>query len=121
MPSCLVVDDSRVVRAVARRILEEMQVDVTEAENGQVALDRCNEGVPDAVLLYWNMPVMDGIGFLKALRAAPHEKQPIVVFCTTERDLNNIRVAIEAGADEYIMKPFDQEIVQSKFQEVGIL
>ena len=121
MPSCLVVDDSRVVRTVARRILEELKVDVTEAENGQVALDRCHDSMPDVVLLDWNMPVMDGMGFLKALRAETHAKQPIVVFCTTERSLNHIRQAIEAGADEYIMKPFDQEIVLSKFQEAGIL
>lgn len=121
MPSCLVVDDSRVVRAVARRILEELEMDVTEAENGQVALDRCNDAMPDVVLLDWNMPVMDGMGFLQNLRAGDHAKQPIVVFCTTERSLDHIRKAIEAGADEYIMKPFDQEIVQSKFEEAGIL
>jgi two-component system chemotaxis response regulator CheY len=64
MPTCLVVDDSRVVRAVARRILEELQLDVSEAENGQVALDQCSDSMPDAILLDWNMPVLDGIGFL---------------------------------------------------------
>ena len=121
MPSCLVVDDSRVVRAVARRILEELNIDVSEAENGEVALHSCNDNMPDVVLLDWNMPVMDGLGFLKILRSTPYEKQPVVVFCTTERDLNNIRVAIEAGADEYIMKPFDQEIIQSKFHEAGVI
>ena len=121
MPTCLVVDDSRVVRAVARRILEELQMDVSEAENGQVALDQCADSMPDAILLDWNMPVLDGIGFLKELRARPVVNQPIVVFCTTERDMTKIQRAIEAGADEYIMKPFDQEIVQSKLVEAGVL
>jgi two-component system chemotaxis response regulator CheY len=121
MASCLVVDDSRVVRAVARRILEELKLDVTEAENGQVALQRCEDQMPDAVLLDWNMPVMDGIDFLKRLRSGGYEKQPIVVFCSTARELEQIQTAIEAGADEYIMKPFDQEIVQSKLQEAGVI
>jgi len=98
-----------------------LHVEVDEAENGQVALDRCRDAMPDVVLLDWNMPVMDGMGFLKSLRAEPDVKQPVVVFCTTERSLKHIRQAIEAGADEYIMKPFDQEIVQSKFEEAGIL
>ena len=121
MASCLIVDDSRVVLAVARRILEDLNIDVLEAENGEDALVRCAEDKPDVVLLDWNMPVMDGMGFLKSLRSGENTAQPIVVFCTTERSLDHIRRAIEAGADEYIMKPFDQEIVQSKFQEAGVI
>lgn len=121
MKSCLVVDDSRVIRMVARKILEEIGFTVVEAEDGQIALDRCKESMPDGVLLDWNMPVMDGLQFLRALRDAPGGDGPKVVFCTTENDLNHIQEAISAGADEYIMKPFDSEIVQSKFEQVGLL
>lgn len=121
MKTCIVVDDSRVIRMVARKILEELSFTVEEAEDGQVALDLCKQSMPDGILLDWNMPVMDGLEFLKALRALPNGSEPKVVFCTTENDLNHIQEAISQGADEYIMKPFDQEIVASKFQEAGVL
>ncbi|MEQ8442850.1 MAG: response regulator [Alphaproteobacteria bacterium] len=121
MKTCIVVDDSRVIRMVARKILEELSFTVEEAEDGQVALDLCKQSMPDGILLDWNMPVMDGLEFLKALRALPNGSEPKVVFCTTENDLNHIQEAISQGADEYIMKPFDSEIVQSKFSQVGLL
>ena len=121
MKSCLVVDDSKVVRMVARKILEGLQFDINEAEDGQQALDQCRIKMPDVVLLDWNMPVMSGIDFLKELRAIPDIDQPVVVFCTTENDMEHIQMAIEAGANEYIMKPFDSEIIESKFVQVGLL
>ena len=121
MKSCLVVDDSRVIRMVARKILEELDFSVIEAEDGQVALDQCRQAMPDGVLLDWNMPVMDGLAFLEALRAETDGDAPKVIFCTTENDLAHIERAIQAGADEYIMKPFDSEIVRSKFEQVGLL
>ena len=77
--------------------------------------------MPEAILLDWNMPVMDGFDFLRALRAMPSGDKPKVVFCTTENDLAHIARAMHAGADEYIMKPFDKEIVEAKFQEVGLI
>ena len=77
--------------------------------------------MPDAVLLDWNMPVMNGIDFLRALRREPGGNEPIVVFCTTENDMNHIAEAISSGANEYIMKPFDSEIIESKFAEVGLV
>src|SRR5215470_4911794 len=115
MKNCLVVDDSRVIRTVARRILEELDFGVREASDGQEALRVCREKMPDAILLDWNMPVMNGIEFLKALRRERGGKDPIVVFCTTENDIKHISEAMEAGANEYIMKPFDREILESKF------
>ena len=121
MKSCLVVDDSKVIRKVARRILEGMRFQVDEAGDGKEALERCQQSTPDVVLLDWNMPVMNGMEFLRALRSAPIKKQPLVLFCTTENDMSHIRAAIDAGADEYIMKPFDQEIMEAKFAQVGLL
>lgn len=121
MKSCLVVDDSRVIRMVARKILEELNFEVIEAEDGKVALEACEKSLPDAVLLDWNMPVMDGLEFLIALRKMPGNENVRVVFCTTENDLDHIQKAIAAGANEYIMKPFDSEIIQSKFTQVGLL
>ncbi|MCF8474162.1 MAG: response regulator [Emcibacter sp.] len=121
MKSCLIVDDSKVIRKVARRILEELSFDIREAVDGKEALDSCHEMLPDVVLLDWNMPVMNGLEFLKALRASAGGDKPVVVFCTTENDMSHISAAISAGADEYIMKPFDREIIESKFSQVGLL
>ena len=119
--TCLVVDDSRVVRKVARRILETNGFDVIEAADGQKALDSCRERLPDCVLLDWNMPVMDGLAFLKALRQEFGPDNPPVVFCTTENDMTHIEAAISHGAQEYIMKPFDEDILIGKFAQVGLL
>ena len=121
MKTCLVVDDSSVIRKVARRILEGLEFQIVEAENGEEAIETCRRGLPDAILLDWNMPKMDGYDFLRLLRRLPGGDRPKVVFCTTENDVAHIARAIHAGANEYIMKPFDREIVQSKFQEVGLL
>jgi two-component system chemotaxis response regulator CheY len=118
--SCLVVDDSRVVRMVARRILEANDFTVRESEDGARALAACREQLPDAVLLDWNMPVMDGITFLRALRAEFGPDNPVVIFCTTESEMQFVEAAIEAGAQEYIMKPFDEEIVMGKFAQIGL-
>ncbi|NPV25730.1 response regulator [Bradyrhizobium aeschynomenes] len=121
MKSCLVVDDSSVVRKIARRILEELGFSVVEAEDGERALELCTNTLPDAILLDWNMPVMDGYDFLGRLRRLPGGEGPKVVFCTTENDIDHISRALNAGANEYIMKPFDKEIVAAKFQEVGLI
>lgn len=116
---CLVVDDSNTVRQIARRILEAHGWTVAEAANGQAALQICQAGLPDCVLLDWNMPVMDGIGFLRAACQAFAAALPPVVFCTTETDAALIGQALAEGAREYIMKPFDAAILIGKLQEIG--
>ncbi len=121
MKTCLVVDDSSVIRKVARRILEGLDFTITEAEDGEEALSACRNALPEAILLDWNMPRMDGYEFLRALRRLPGGDQPKVVFCTTENDVAHIARALHAGANEYIMKPFDKDIVEAKFQEVGLI
>ena len=121
MKTCLVVDDSKMIRRVAGRILKDLSFETEEAANGQEALDICRSEMPDAILLDWNMPVVDGLNFLKTLRKEPKGSSPIVVFCTAERDVNKITEAIEAGADEYVMKPFDSDIIESKFFMAGLI
>src|SRR3546814_8279163 len=109
--SCLVVDDSKVIRKVARHILESMSFAVEEAADGQEALTFCRVNRPDVILLDWNMPVMSGMEFLGAFNDLDygHQERPRVVFCTTENSIDNIRAEIEAGADEIVMKPVDRK------------
>ncbi|MBN8838836.1 MAG: response regulator [Sphingomonadales bacterium] len=121
MKSCLVVDDSKVIRKVARHILEGLDFAVAEAADWREALDHCVATPPDVILLDWNMPVMSGMEFLRALRETTLAPLPKVVFCTTENGSAHIRAAIDAGADEYVMKPFDRETLESKLQIVGVV
>jgi two-component system chemotaxis response regulator CheY len=121
MKQVLIVDDSAVIRKIARRMLEGMRFEIAEAEDGRKALWVCDEQMPDAILLDWNMPVMDGFEFIRELRKLPGGSKPKVVFCTTENDVTQIARAIHAGADEYIMKPFDKQIMLSKFEEIGLV
>jgi two-component system chemotaxis response regulator CheY len=116
MRSCLIVDDSSVVRKVARRILEDMDYIVEEAEDGQDAFDKCRQEMPDAILLDWNMPIMSGLEFLKLLRAYVGGEKPHVVYCTVENDIGAIAMALKAGASDYMMKPFDRTILEAKFE-----
>ena len=120
-PTCLVADDSRVVRLAARRMLEAEGFAVREAADGQQALEACRAAMPDAVLLDWNMPVLDGMGFLRAARAEFGPDRPVVILCTTEAALARILEALEEGAQEYVMKPFDAAILRDKLVQVGLL
>lgn len=119
--SCLIVEDSRVIRRISRHIAESLGMEVREAEDGQQALVACTAAMPDLILLDWNMPVMNGLEFLHALRARPDGKTPKVVFCTTEYDAAHIREAIASGADEYVMKPFDQDTLLLKLELIGFV
>ena len=115
MKSCLIVDDSSVVRKVARRILEDLDFIVDEAEDGQEAFDKCRQEMPDAILLDWQMPIMDGLEFLKLLRAFVGGQTPYVVYCVTEYDIGQIALGKKAGANDYLMKPFDRDMLESVF------
>ncbi len=121
MKTCLIVDDNRMIRRVAGRIIKDLGFETDEAVNGQDALDKCRIELPDAILLDWNMPVMDGLSFLKKLRDLPDGTDPTVVFCTSERKIDHIVEALSVGADEYIMKPFDSDIIESKFTLAGLV
>jgi two-component system chemotaxis response regulator CheY len=119
MKSCLVVDDSRVIRRITARIMTGLGFTTEEAEDGVTALEACRTRMPDMILLDWSMPNMTGPEFLRALRHEQHGAHPVVVFCPTESDAAEIAEAFSAGANEYIMKPFDRGIIQAKLAEIG--
>lgn len=121
MKTCLVVDDSSVVRKVARRILENLKVTATEADSGQQALDQCQQAMPDAIILDYHMPGMGTVEFLSSLRALPSGKKPFVVYCTTENDTADISRTIAAGADDFVIKPFDREALRTKLAAGGAM
>ncbi|MCV0414024.1 MAG: response regulator [Brevundimonas sp.] len=121
LTTCLIVDDSRIIRKVARRIVEGLGYEVDEAADGAEALAYCTGAMPDVLLIDWNMPVMDGLSFLRRLRGLPGGDRPKVLFCTIETRPDRIAEALAAGADDYVMKPFDGEILQSKLAEVGAI
>ena len=119
MKHCLVIENSRVIRKVACGILEQLHFVPQEAEDTQSALDACRVNMPDAILL--DVPQPAGVAFIRSLRRERNGDHPVVVLCTTENDVAHIARALHAGANEYIMKPFDKEIVEAKFQEVGLI
>jgi two-component system chemotaxis response regulator CheY len=118
--TCLVVDDSQVVRKVARRLLEDLGFAVAEAGDGMEALAWCRAMMPELILLDANMPLMSGFDFLRRLRLEPGGRAPKVVFCSAETNLDRIREALDAGAVEYIIKPFDGDIVAEKLAMAGV-
>jgi two-component system chemotaxis response regulator CheY len=120
-PTCLIVDDSRTVRRAARRMLEAEGFTVNEAEDGAQALAACRAALPALVLLDWNMPVMDGPTFLRLARTEFGPDRPVIMLCTTESGLDRIVTALEAGAQEYVMKPFDETILHDKLAQIGLL
>jgi len=121
MRDCLVVDDSAEIRTIACRMLSDLAFDTRQARDGKEALAHCREHMPDGSLLDWNMPQMNGLDFLEALAEECRGMRPVVVFCSGENDVVEIARAIGAGADEYMMKPFDREILEAKLQHVGLL
>ena len=118
--NALVVDDSRVLRTVARRIFEELQFSVAEAEDGMGALRACREKMPDIILFDGNLPSMKGVEFLKSVRGQAGGDRPVILGATTESDADEIAHVIHAGANEYLMKPFDRGTVRAKLSEIGV-
>ena len=118
---CLLVEDSRVIRKVAHRIVSGLGYQVIEAENGEEALARCKAAMPDLILLDWDMPVMTGIEFIAAVRALPGGTAPKAMFCTSHAETLDIAKGIAAGADEYVVKPFDEPTLRTKLERIGAI
>ncbi|MEM6584510.1 MAG: response regulator [Pseudomonadota bacterium] len=116
---CLIVDDSRVIRKVSSKIARSLGYVPIEAQDGEEALARCKKSMPALVLTDWNMPEMDGIEFVRRLRAIPTPKAPMVMFCTSNGEAKDIHEGIGAGADDYIVKPFDESALRAKLEKLG--
>lgn len=113
MLCCLVIDDSDVIRKIARRILEDMNCLVLEADSGQAGLAQVQRAMPDIILLDWLTPGMTGQEFLAAFKALPAERKAAVIYCTTENDPADLAQAFATGASDYMMKPFDRAMLRS--------
>ena len=121
MKRILVIDDSATIRKAIRRILEQLEYGVTEAEDGEQALHFLVEGDRfDAVLCDIDMPVMDGLTFLGAVGRQAQLTAPPIIMCTTHTSFDKIQTALTLGASEYIMKPFDATIISSKLDACGV-
>ena len=117
----LVIDDSRAIRLILRRILGQLGFVVEEAANGREALARLDTGLmPELVLVDWNMPEMNGLDFVTAVRRPPYSSTSRVVMVTTETEIPQMLRALDAGADEYVMKPFTRESIVEKLQLLGL-
>lgn len=117
----LVVDDSRATRRIIGDIMRRLGYTVTEAGNGQEALERLEEfGAPDIVLVDWNMPVMDGLEFIKAVRAIGGFSDLPLMMVTTETEMQRMALAFLAGVNEYVMKPFDEATIHEKLRLIGV-
>lgn len=121
MKTCLIIDDSRIVRKVSARIVEDLKFDVTEAEHGLDGLQQCRENMPDCILLDHAMPTMNGLDFLKTLRQEPGGQAPVVIYCSNLNDIDHIVTVLDAGAQEVILKPFDADIMRDKFIQTGLI
>ena len=121
MKTCLVVEDSKVIRVITSKALQEMDFNTIEAENGEVALSLCKGKLPDFILLDWLMPIKDGLSFLEDFKKLPGSDKVPVIFCSSKNDPEDIKKALSSGAREYIMKPFDSEILRLKLMQIGLL
>ncbi len=122
MKNCLIVDDSSTIRKIVRGMFEGFGFDCAEAENGQAAFDYCTRRKrPDLIMLDWNMPVMTGIEFIRKLSLANLPVMPPVIFCTTESQMSFIEQALDAGAIDYIIKPFEKDMLRDKLINIGLL
>jgi two-component system chemotaxis response regulator CheY len=122
MSHALVVDDSRAMRAILGKQLKQLGYEVLEAEHGEQALERIASATerPVLALVDWNMPRMNGIEFIKAVRSRRELDPMRVLMVTTETELSQVRIALEAGANEYMMKPFTAEALLSKLGTMGL-
>ncbi len=119
MKHCMVVDDSDVIRKVARAFLERMGYMVMEADNGEDAIKRCDVAMPDLILLDWHMPGMTAVETLTALRRMQSNREPVILYMTTENDDEDIGRAKKAGANDCLLKPFDRVAFDAKITEMA--
>jgi two-component system chemotaxis response regulator CheY len=117
----MVIDDSKATRMILARMLEKLGLQVVQAGNGREALEQLADApAPDLFLVDWNMPEMSGIEFVRAVRNPPYATAARIVMVTTETEIPQMVEALQAGADEYVMKPFTPDTIVSKLRLVGL-
>jgi two-component system chemotaxis response regulator CheY len=123
MGTALVIDDSRAIRMILGRTLNKFGYEVCSASNGREALDLIDQQNLNLslILVDWNMPEMNGLEFVRCLRADPKFDRVPLMMVTTETELEQMSRALEAGADEYVMKPFTDEVIEDKLRLLGVL
>ena len=121
MPSCIVADDSKIMRMLLSKIMENFGYTVQEAEDGEDLLEQCAQAMPDLIISDWNLPLIDGIDVLYKIRTDKKIKQPVFMFCSYLKDTSIMEQAVAAGADDFIMRPFDEDIIAAKLKMVRFL
>jgi two-component system chemotaxis response regulator CheY len=123
MPKAMVIDDSRAIRMILTNTLAELGYEVCQAANGRegLALAERENGALSLILVDWNMPEMNGLDFIKCLRADSRFSSVPLMMVTTETEMQQVTVALEAGANEYVMKPFTKEIIADKLRLMGVI
>ncbi len=122
MPKAMVIDDSRAIRLILRRTLEKLGYEVLEARHGKEAVAELEQDPEVSLMLVdWNMPEMNGLELVKYLRAQPGFSRVTLMMVTTETEIEQIVTALEAGANEYVMKPFTEDIIADKLRLLGVI
>lgn len=121
MARCIIADDSKVIRMLLSRIMTNFGFEVTEVEDGEELLDICQNAQPELVITDWELPAMDGIDVLYKIRGNARLRQPKFIFCSSSNDVSKAQEALDGGADDYIFRPFDEEIIATKLTILGLL
>ena len=121
MPRCVIADDSKVIRMLLSRIMTNFGFEVSEVEDGEELLENCLTTQPELIISDWESPAMDGIDVLYKIRGYSRLKQPKFVFCSSFNDISKAQEAVDGGADDYIFRPFDEEIIATKLTILGLL
>lgn len=121
MKTCLIVEDSDVIREIAARILAELSIEAKEAETAAAALDQCRQAKTDVVLLDWDLPSLGALDFLRGAAELPQEQRPAIILCATENDPQQFTLAKAAGAAHHLLKPFDRQSIEAKLAEIGLV
>ncbi len=121
MLKCLIADDSKVIRMLLSKIMSNLGMEVMEAADGEEAVEMFKTQQPDLMIMDINLPVMDGMDVVLVVKDTPDVKQPKIILCSLIKDINRIKKALEEGVDDYIMKPFDEEIITSKLSILGMI
>ncbi len=122
MPKAMVIDDSRAIRLILRRTLEKLGYEVLEACHGKEALAELERDPEVSLMLVdWNMPEMNGLEFVNHVRSRPGYSQVVLMMVTTETEIEQMVTALEAGANEYVMKPFTEDIITDKLRLLGLV